>query len=51
MNTNSTPFLHVICYNNTKIRFYKGERKRTTERLIHTAPSYFPEEYRLLSIR
>lgn len=51
MNTGSTPFLHLICYNNAKIRFYKGERKRWRKRLIHAAPSYFPEESRLLSIR
>lgn len=25
MNTNSTPFIHSICYNKTKIRFSRGE--------------------------
>lgn len=26
MHTNSIPFLHLIFYNNTKIRFYRGEK-------------------------
>ena len=31
MNTNSIPFLHLICYHYTKIRFYWGERERKIE--------------------
>lgn len=48
MNTNSTLFLHLICYYNTKIRLYSGKSERG---LIHAAQSYFPEEHGLLSIR